>query len=690
MQPIFLFFRQNRISIYRILLFLIAIVLLVISFPKEGKFKYEFQKGRPWMHNDLIASYNFAILKADTDIQTERELIEAQIKPYFNYNQELTDSQFERLQNLFEIEWQKKYISEDFYASMKEQNWEYCKSVFDSISTKGIIDITDNILNLSPEKSLIIIKGNVAIEKSFQEVLNIQDAHEYIKELLIDAVQLDSMLLLTVLENSLFRNINYDADKTLKEKEDALSNISLTRGMVQAGERIISKGDLVTQERYMILESMRKEYQQQLGSSSTYYMILLGQIILISISIIVLFFFLFYFRKDIFKSNKSISLILLVLIMMVFITSLVIKYNVGYLYMVPICIIPIIIRAFFDTRPALYVHIITIILIGFLVPNSFEFVFSQLIAGIIAIISVVHLQKRAQFFLSSVMIFLTYSAVYIGLGLIQEGSFLGLDWHYFLLFAGSAILTLFSYPLIYILEKMFGLITDVTLIELSNTNTKLLRELSSKAPGTFQHSMQVANIAEEVLYEIGGNTLLARTGALYHDVGKMEAPAYFTENQQSGINPHDRLSLDESAKVIVNHIKRGVDIARKHNLPQQIVDFIRTHQGNRKAEYFYKMKLKEVAEEEINQSLYSYPGPIPNSRETAVVMMADSLEAASRSLKNPDEESISNLVENIINYLIDADQFINSNITFREITRIKEIIKKVLLNIYHVRIDYPK
>lgn len=690
MQPIFLFLRHNRLRIFRVLLFLAAIVLLVISFPKEGKFKYEFQKGRPWMHNDLIASYNFAILKPIEDIQREQEVIESQIKPYFNYNQELTDSQSERLLSLFETEWQQKYISEDFYASLKQQNWEYCKTIFDSISSKGIINISDDVLNVGPENSLIIIKGNVAIEKSFQEVFNIQNAHEYIKESLSVGIQIDSVLLLIVLENSLFRNINYDAEKTLKEKEDALANISLTRGMVQTGERIISKGELVTQERFMILESMRQEYQKQLGSSSTYYMILIGQIILISISLIVLFFFLMYFRKDIFKSNKRISLILLVVIMMVFITSLVIKYNVGYLYLVPICIIPIIIRAFFDTRPALYVHIITIILIGFLVPNSFEFVFSQLIAGIIAIISVVHLQKRAQFFLSSLMIFLTYSTVYIGLGLIQEGSISGLDWRYFLLFAGSAILTLFSYPLIYLFEKVFGLITDVTLIELSNTNTKLLRELSAKAPGTFQHSMQVANIAEEVLYEIGGNTLLARTGALYHDVGKMDAPAYFTENQQSGINPHDRLSLDDSAKVIVNHIKRGVDIARKHNLPQQIVDFIRTHQGNRKAEYFYKMKLKEVSEEEIDQSLYSYPGPIPNSRETAVVMMSDSLEAASRSLKNPDEESISNLVENIIEHLIEGKQFINSNITFREITRIKEIIKKQLLNIYHVRIDYPK
>jgi hypothetical protein len=435
---------------------------------------------------------------------------------------------------------------------------------------------------------------------------------------------------------------------------------------------------------------MRQEYLQQLGSSATYYMILLGQFVLISISMIVLFFFLLYFRKEIFFDNVKIALILLVVIMMVFITSLVIKYNVGYLYLVPICIIPLIIRAFFDTRPALYVHIITIIIIGFLVPNSFEFVFLQLIAGIISIISVVQLQRRAQFFISSFMIFMTYSAVYFGLSLIQEGSFMGMDLKVFLLFAGSAILTLFSYPLIYLFEKVFGLITDVTLIELSNTNNKLLRLLSSKAPGTFQHSMQVANLAEEILFEIGGNTLLARTGALYHDIGKMDAPVYFIENQQLGKNPHDKLSPDESAKIIVNHIHRGVELAKKYMLPKQVIDFIVTHQGDRRVEYFYHMKMNSSSAEKIDEKMYSYPGPIPMSRETAVVMMADSVEAASRSIKEPNEESLSNLVENIIGKQIEANQFIDSNITFKEITKIKEILKKKLLNIYHVRIEYPE
>jgi len=682
--------QEYRLYIYKIALFLLAIILLVIIFPKQGKFKYEYQKGRPWMHKDLIASHDFAILKPQEEIDLEKQRILTQVKPYFIFDAVVVEKKRNELSSRFNTAWNNKYTSSLNYKNLKVRNWELCQSLFNTIAERGIIESLPESEKIKLEDQIILINGNEAKTIFLSDLFTIQRAHEFIKSSLSGRLNLDTLLLLSTLENSLFRNISFDAQKTYNERNIALNNVSIARGMVQSGERIISTGELVIGEKYLMLESMRQEYETQLGSQTSYYMILGGLIILITISIIVLFFFLMYFRREIFLSNKKIALILLLVIMMVFITSLVIKYNVGYLYMVPICIIPIIIRAFFDTRPALYVHIITIIIIGFLVPNSFEFVFSQLIAGIIAIISVVQLQKRAQFFISSMMIFLTYSAVYIGLGLMQEGSFSNLDLQYFLLFAGSAILTLCSYPLIYLFEKMFGLITDVTLIELSNTNSKLLRELSSKAPGTFQHSMQVANLAEEILYEIGGNTLLARTGALYHDIGKMESPVFFTENQISHSNPHDKLTPDESSRIIIRHIRRGVEIAQKNRLPQQIIDFIRTHQGNRRVEYFYKMKLKDTPADQINEKQYSYPGPIPNSRETAVVMMADSVEAASKSLKEPDDKSISELVERIIDNQIEHKQFIHSNITFREITRIKEILKKKLQNIYHLRIDYPK
>jgi putative nucleotidyltransferase with HDIG domain len=413
-------------------------------------------------------------------------------------------------------------------------------------------------------------------------------------------------------------------------------------------------------------------------------MILLGQIILIAISIFVLLLFFIYFRKEILMDNRKIVLILMVIILITLFTSLTTTYSPAFLYLVPICLVPIVISAFFDTRLALYVHLITIIILGFLVPNSFEFIFLQFITGIIAVMNVANLQRRGQFFLTSVWIFVTYSVLYIGLILIQEGSLMEIDPIKFAMFGGSAVLTLFSYPLIYIFEKLFGFITDVTLVN------KLLRELSLKAPGTFQHSLQVANLAEDAIYEVGGNALLVRTGALYHDIGKMDMPMYFIENQVTGVNPHDDLTHEESTKIIISHVIKGIEKAKKHKLPEQIIDFIRTHHGIRKVEYFYILYKKDNPDEEFDESEFTYPGPIPFSKETAVVMMADSVEAASRSIREPDTERINELVDKIIDKQLDSGQFINADITLKDITRIRKILKKRLMTIYHVRIEYPE
>ncbi len=667
-----------------------SIVLLVLIFPREGKFKYEFQKGKPWKHKDLIASFDFAIIKPVNEIELERLLVLEELKPFFKIDNSLNEEKTEELSGEFEREWERKYSGKDKRKNLKNNSKDAALKVFNKLINTGIIEVTPEIENKPDDFIIIILKDNIAEEKNLSQIFSLKTANEFILEQLKDYKNVDRALLISILEKLLIPNIFYDAETTEKEKQILLNNISLTHGMVQTGERIISKGELVTGNKYQVLESMKMEYEQQLGSTSTYYSILIGQIILISISVIVLLFFLLYFRKDIYTDNKKLILILLVIILMVFITSLVIKFNVGYLYLVPICLVPIIIRAFFDTRLALYVHVITIIIIGFLVPNSFEFVFLQLIAGIIVIISVVHLQKRSQFFVTSFMVFLSYITVYVGLALIQEGSLMGVELKYIALFAGSAVLTLFSYPLIFIFEKIFGMITDVTLMELSNSNTKLLRELSMKAPGTFQHSLQVANLAEEALYEIGGNTLLARTGALYHDIGKMDMPEYFIENQSTGVNPHDNIPFDKSAKIIISHVIKGIKKAKKHNLPEQIIDFIKTHHGTRKVMYFYNMLLKEKPNEQIDEALYTYPGPIPFSKETAVLMMADSVEAASRSIKQPNEQNLSELVDNIINKQVENEQFVNSNITLREITKVKNILKKKLMNMYHVRIEYPE
>lgn len=691
MKNFFSFLRNHYTDIYKGFLFIVMIVLLVMIFPKEGKFKYEFQKSKPWMHEVLIAPFDFAILKSLEKLENERKVIRDNIKLYFDFDSNISTEKRQELIVNFNTKWNEKYANTPEFQSLKKINEQLCLSIFDSVMNVGIIELIPDIENKSGDFGIIVLKDQLAGEKELYELFTIQTAYNFINSILNLSQGVDKVLLLSVLENSLKQNIVFNNVITESEITNSLNNISLAHGMIQEGERIISKGELITSEKFQVLESLKIMYESRLGSSTKYFAILVGQIILITIIVVVLFAFLLFFIKDVFNENRKILLVLIQIILMVFITSLVVKYQIDYLYVVPICIIPIILRAFFDTRIALFVHIITIILIGFLVPNSFEFVYLQLIAGVVTIFSIVDLQRRSQFFITSLAIFITYILIYLGLTLIQEGSLADIKLLYFALFAGSALLSLFSYPLIFIFEKVFGLITDVTLMELSNTNTKLLRELSMKAPGTFQHSLQVSNMAEEAIYEIGGNNLLVRTGALYHDIGKMDNPLYFVENQTTGINPHEELTYEESARIIISHVIKGIEKAKKNKLPEQIIDFIRTHHGTRKAQYFYALEKKNAVEGEIiDESIFTYHGPIPFSKETSVLMIADSVEAASRSLKNHDEEEINDLVDKIIDSQLYAGQFANSDITIKEIEKIKKIFKKMLLNIYHIRIEYPE
>jgi cyclic-di-AMP phosphodiesterase PgpH len=691
MKNFFSFLRNHYSDIYKGFLLIAMIVLLVMIFPKEGKFKYEFQKSKPWMHEVLIAPFDFAILKSPEKLEIERKAIRDNIKLYFDFDNNISTEKRQELIINFNNKWNEKYADTPEFQFLKQKNEQLCLSIFDSVMNVGIIKFTPEIENKSGDFGIIVLKDQLADDRELNELLTIQTAYNFINSTLNFSQGVDKVLLLSALENSLKQNIVFNNVITESEIANGLNNISLAHGMIQEGERIISKGELITPEKFQVLESLKIMYESRLGSSTKYYAILSGQIILITIIVVVLFAFLLFFIRDVFNENRKILLVLIQIIIMVFGTSLVVKYQIDYLYVVPICIVPIILRAFFDTRVALFVHIITIILIGFLVPNSFEFVYLQLIAGVVTIFSIVDLQRRSQFFLTSLAIFITYILIYLGLTLIQEGSLADIKLLYFALFAGSALLSLFSYPLIFIFEKVFGLITDVTLMELSNTNTKLLRELSMKAPGTFHHSLQVSNLAEEAIYEIGGNNLLVRTGALFHDIGKMDNPLYFVENQTTGINPHDELTYEESARIIIGHVIKGIEKAKKNKLPEQIIDFIRTHHGTRKAQYFYALEKRNAVEGEIiDESIFTYHGPIPFSKETSVLMMADSVEAASRSLKNHDEEKINDLVDKIIDSQLYAGQFANSDITIKEIEKIKKIFKKMLLNIYHVRMEYPE
>jgi cyclic-di-AMP phosphodiesterase PgpH len=680
---------KNISGIFKVSLFILSVILIVYLFPRQASFKYEFVQGRPWLDEDLIAPFDFAIQKSTDEIKKEESDVLSGFIPFFNYDSGIYDNVVEQSILEFNEKWEKFIDSHPDIPKNKAANENFIRDVLDSIFLKGVLYVDENYERLFETKAVRLIKGQVAEIKEISDFYTIRNAYNYINKRISEKKGIAGKLIKEILERRITHNVFYNEEFTVKSKQSALDNISHTRGMVQQGEKIVSKGELVNAEKFRILQSYQAEHNKQTGASTWNILLLLGQIILVSIPVIVLALFLNTFRKDIFADNRKVILILLIVCMMVFFTSLTLNYDINLLYIVPVCIVPILIRAFFDNRLALHVHIITIILIGFLVPRSFEFVFMQFIAGIIAILSLVSLRKRSQIFIAVGWIVLSYSAVYFGLNLIQGNTPKDLDLLVFARFGISGILTLFAYPMIFLLERLFGLNTDFSLLELSDINSPLLRELSLKAPGSFQHSLQVANLAEEAVFAIGGNSLLVRTGAMYHDIGKMEDPLYYTENQHSDYNPHDELSYEESAEIIIGHVLKGIEKARKYKLPEYIIDFMRTHHGTSTTKYFYSMEINDNPDREVSKKPFTYSGPRPFSRETAVLMMADAVEAASRSLKNPDENSIDELVESIIDGQVNDKQFETANITFRDISKIKEIFKRRLMNIFHVRISYP-
>lgn len=687
MKNLISFIRHSHPEIYKGILFLIAVAMIVYIFPKQGKFKYEFQnlKGKPWLHEDLIAPFDFAIRKSEDELRQEKAEIIKNAKPYFKFDADVVSKKKSQLKQDLLANWgnqKSKYVQDKTLATAYK--------IIDSIYSKGIIEptiITDNKAN---DFSIYVVNNNVAEEHELRDFYTITSAYDYIKQQLSNNSAVDSKVLLPLLENSIAYSIFYDkatSDKILKQ---SIEDISPSRDIILKEQSIISKGEIIDAQKFQILESLKAEYEGEAGSYGDYMFIILGQILIITLCLSVLVVFLAFFRKDIFIDNAKITFILILIILQVLMARFAVGSSSFSIFILPFCILPVITRAFYDTRVALFVHLVTVLIISFMAPDRFEFAFIQLLGGMVTIFSIVNMRNRSQIFISSGIIFLTYSAAYIGLTIIQEGGRDTLAWQDFAWFGISALLTLFSYPLIFVFEKLFGFISDVSLLELSDTNGKLLRELASRAPGTFQHSLQVANLAEEAIYTIGGNALLVRTGALYHDIGKMEMPMYFIENQANGVNPHDDLSFDESAAIIISHVIKGIEIAKKNNLPEQIIDFIRTHHGTSVTGYFYRSFQNAFPEETIDEAKFHYPGPIPFSKETAVLMMADSVEAASRSMKKYDVESIDTLVEKIINTQIDQNQFMNSDITFKDINTLKKIFKKKLMNVYHVRVEYPR
>jgi len=481
-----------------------------------------------------------------------------------------------------------------------------------------------------------------------------------------------------------------DRSRTALELESRLSQLNYESELVMAGERIVGKGEVVTEEKGRRIAALEVEEDRRFAEGFNVWGQMAGQLLLAMISFVALYMFLLNTRHRILEDNRRVLMVLVAVLMVSAMEAMMVRIAPEWVLLVPMCVVPILMRVFFDMRAALYIHLTTVIVLANLVPNSFEFIFYQLVTGMMSIIAVRNLEKRAQFFVLSAVIFVSYSLIYTAGVLSQDTNFEGLQVERYLMFFLNAVLTLLAYPLIYLFERLFGMTTALTLMELSSTNNEAMRTLSRRAPGTFQHSVQVANIAEDVVSELGGDALLARVGALYHDIGKIRNPIYFTENQTSGFNPHDELDNEESARMITSHVTEGLKQARKYHLPAEVQDFIRTHHGTTMTGYFYAKELEKHPDGNFDVSAFRYPGPRPYSRETAVVMIVDTVEAACRSLKNHTKESTDAMIDKLIDGKIAAGQLDNCPLSYGDIARVRKILKEKMMSIYHVRVEYPK
>ena len=697
----------RKLSIF--LIFLTGILFILLLFPRQGKFRYEFQRGKPWRHEVLIAPFDVPIYKAESVIQAERDSALKSFIPYYRFDTLVYVSAMEHFELHFSEGWD-NYIADirddatstfqrNIYERIRLLYYQELTGLIENVYKQGIVsDARQFEIIRNYKESVNVITGQVVKEKKKLLIFTQSTAYQYIKKGL-DAIAINAepkalkgkrFTDYIDPESQIKPNLFYDEETSEMVKMSILADISETQGMIQAGEKIIALGELINDEKQLILTSLRREYETNPDVIRNFNNILLGQIIIVCFTFLVLYLFLYHFRREVLQSFSKTSFIILVVLIVAFLSNIIIKAQSISLLVMPMVILPIILKTFYDARIALFVHIITILLVSFWAPNSFEFIFMNFIAGVVAIFTLRNLYRRGILFVAAVFTFISYSLVYIGLNIMQDGQFENIDMRSFAWFGGNALLVLSTYPLIYIFEKTFGFISDATLLELSDTNQPLLRKLAELAPGTFHHSLQVANLAEEAALLIGGNTLLIRTGALYHDIGKMDDPKYFIENLTSTFNPHENLEFEESAEKIISHVAKGYEIAKKHKLPRVITDFILTHHGTTTVQYFYKSFLKEYPETLVDRNKFSYPGPIPFSRETSIVMMADSIEAASRSLKKINSETLSELVDQIVSYQLNEKQFADSNLTYRDIENIKEVFKTKLQNIYHARIAYPK
>ena len=663
----------------RTLLVLITVLLIVWALPRNESKQFRYDIGKPWMYGSFIAKFDFPIYKTDETIKEQEDSLLETYQPYYNYDPAVEKKQVS------------KFLA-DYQNGIPGLPHNYVRLIADRLHRlyqAGIMDTPEyNEAYRDSTSQVRLVSGNSAQSISLACVYSTLSAYE---QLFIDeqiAMQ-RPILQRCNLNNYIEPNLIYDKGKSETERNDLLSSIPPASGMVMSGQKVIDRGDIVDEYTYRVLSSFEREIKRRSATQTQITNTIIGQVIFVTLMVFLFTMYLGLFRRDYFNKPRSIAMLYTLITLFPVVVSLMMRHNFLSVYMLPFAMVPIFVRVFMDSRTAFVCHVTMILICTTAVRYQYEFIIIQLVAGLIAIYSLRELTRRAQVFKTAILVGIGSTFVYLALQLMQDNDFSSMDHDMYYHFVVNAVLLLIAYPMMYIIEKMFGFVSSVTLFELSNTNRGLLRDLSEIAPGTFQHSITVGNLAAEIANKIGANALLVRTGALYHDIGKMKNPVFFTENQ-AGVNPHDTLTYQESARIIISHVTEGVKLAERENLPTIIRDFIVTHHGTGMCKFFYIKYKNEHPEEEVDPAPFTYPGPNPFTREQAILMIADGVEAASRSLPEYTEESISTLVNRMIDQDVTDGYFKECPITFRDLAIAKLVLIERLKAIYHTRISYPE
>lgn len=672
---------RHKEIIVRTFFFLVAALVITYIIPREGRFRYIFNEGKPWKYGLLTAPYDFPIYKPDVLYSAQKDSVLKGYTPFLVLDSAAGANKVRRFEENF--------LSSNAEKAIPTQYRSYVVRALTKGYQRGVISITlrDQMQSERIEKAVVLTNG-IGKTVPIASLISEKELYEQTIDNLPDTFSRSILQSLNISEY-IQQNLRIDSARSISAREEMLESVPYATGMVQAGEKIIDRGEIITPQTYNILRSLETETKLRKGGEGRDWWMLGGEFIMITTLIFCMFFYLLFFRNETFRKKRLVLFLLMLILGMTLIAALFVQRSLDSIYLIPFAIVPLVVRTFFDSRTALFAHIITILLCSIMAPFPYEFTLLQLTVGMTAIFSLKDLTQRSQIVKSAFVIFLTYAFIYFGFSLLQEGDLSKVKSSMYLLFFLNGVFLLFTYLLIFIFEKLFGFVSNVTLVELSNINSPFLRRFSEECPGSFQHSMQVSNLAAAAAAAINANVQLARTGALFHDIGKMENPAFFTENQ-GGENPHSKLSCEESAQIIIKHVDDGVRLAQSVKLPEQVIEFIRTHHGKGKAKYFYTLYCNDHPGEEIEEEKFTYHGDLPYTKETSIVMMADAVEATSRSLKEYTEESISAVVKRTIDGQVADGLLKNSRLSFRDVEHIKNVFIDKLKIIYHTRIAYPE